>query len=184
MDTPLKWVQLMGRIAVGAIFLVSAIGKLVNWSGTVAFVATKGVPEILLAGATALELLGALSLLAGFKTRWGVVALVIFLVPVSLVFHGFWAYQGMEQQQQLVHFMKNVAIGGGLLIVFAAGPDALSVDSRLARRSRVTSAAPRRSAAPPSARGDAPRASPSCGRAEGARNALLRRRRFATSDRR
>jgi putative oxidoreductase len=135
MDTPLKWVQLVGRIALGAIFLVSAIGKLANWSGTVAFVATKGVSEVLLAGATALELLGAISLLTGFKTRWGLVALVVFLVPVSLVFHNFWAYQGVEQQQQIGHFMKNVSIGGGLLIVFAAGPGALSVDSRVAKTS-------------------------------------------------
>lgn len=130
MDTLSKWVQLAGRIALGAIFLLSAIGKLSNWSGTVGFAASKGVPQALLAGATALELLGALSLFAGFKTRWGVTALVVFLVPVTLVFHNFWAVQGPEQQQQMVHFMKNLAIAGGLLIVFAAGPGAVSVDAR------------------------------------------------------
>jgi len=131
MDTLSKWIQLAGRIALGAIFLLSAIGKLSNWSGTAAIAASGGVPQALLAGATALELLGALSLIAGFKTRWGVIALVVFLVPVTLVFHNFWAVQGAEQQQQqMAHFMKNLAIGGGLLIVFAAGPGALSVDAR------------------------------------------------------
>jgi putative oxidoreductase len=130
MDTLSKWLQLAGRIALGAIFLLSAIGKLSNWSGTVGFAAGKGIPQALLAGATALELLGALSLLAGFKTRWGVIALVVFLVPVTLVFHDFWAVQGAEQQQQMAHFLKNLAIAGGLLILFVAGPGAVSVDAR------------------------------------------------------
>ncbi len=130
MDTLSKWLQLVGRIALGAIFLLSAIGKLSNWSGTVAIAASGGVPQVLLAGATALELLGALSLIAGFKTRWGVIALVVFLVPATLVFHNFWAVQGAEQQQQMAHFMKNLAIGGGLLIVFAVGPGAVSLDAR------------------------------------------------------
>jgi putative oxidoreductase len=130
MDTLSKWLQLAGRIALGAIFLLSAIGKLSNWSGTVGFAAGKGIPQALLAGATALELLGSLSLLAGFKTRWGVIALVVFLVPVTLVFHDFWAVQGAEQQQQMAHFLKNLAIAGGLLILFVAGPGAVSVDAR------------------------------------------------------
>ena len=130
MDTLSKWIQLAGRIALGAVFLLSAIGKLSNWGGTAGFAASKGIPEALLAGATALELLGALSLLAGFKTRWGVIALVVFLVPVTLVFHNFWAVQGPGQQEQIAHFMKNLAIGGGLLIVFATGPGAVSVDAR------------------------------------------------------
>jgi SURF4 family len=72
-------------------------------------------------------------LLAGFKTRWGVVALLVFLVRATLVFHNFWAAQGPELQQQLTQFLKNVAIGGGLFVEFAAGPGALSVDSRLAK---------------------------------------------------
>ncbi len=55
---------LLGRLGLGAIFLVSGLGKLANWSGTVALAAGKGVPEFLLVGAAALELLGALSLLA------------------------------------------------------------------------------------------------------------------------
>jgi len=58
----------------------------------------------------------------------------VFLVPVTLVFHNFWAYQGAEAQLQTIQFLKNVSIGGGLLAIFAAGPGALSVD---ARRSRV-----------------------------------------------
>jgi putative oxidoreductase len=130
MDRKSSAALLAGRLGLGVIFLLSGLGKLASWRGTAAFAATKGVPEILLAGATALEILGALSLIAGWKTRWGIAALVVFLVPVTLVFHGFWAYQGMEAQLQSVQFLKNVAIGGGLLAVLGAGPGAFSVDAR------------------------------------------------------
>jgi len=130
MDVSQKWIRLIGRLALGAIFLFSVVGKLTNWSGMVASAASKGVPEVLLAGATALELFGAVLLLAGFKTRWGAAALVVFLIPVTLVFHGFWAVQGAQHQLQLVQFLKNVAIAGGLLVEFAAGPGAFSLDAR------------------------------------------------------
>jgi putative oxidoreductase len=137
---------LVARLGVGAIFLVSGVGKLAAWSATAAYAGSKGVPAVLLAAATALEILGAISVLSGWKARWGAAALVVFLVPVTLVFHDFWAYQGAEAQLQTVQFLKNVSIGGGLLAIFAAGPGALSVD---ARRSRVDTAhgAPARVAA-------------------------------------
>jgi putative oxidoreductase len=95
------------------------------------------VPTVLLAAATVLEILGAISVLTGWKTRWSTAALVAFLLPVTLVFHDFWAYQGAEAQLQTIQFLKNVSIGGGLLAIFAAGPGALSVD---ARRSRADTA--------------------------------------------
>jgi putative oxidoreductase len=125
---------LVARLGVGAIFLISGVGKLASWSATAAYAGSKGVPTILLAAATVLELLGAISVLTGWKARWGAAALVAFLVPVTLVFHDFWAYQGAEAQLQMIQFLKNVSIGGGLFALVAAGPGALSVD---ARRSRV-----------------------------------------------
>ena len=130
MDVSQKWIRLIGRLALGAIFLLSVSGKLTNWSGTVAHAAAKGVPQVLLAGATALELVGVILLITGFKTRWGVAALVVFLIPVTLVFHDFWAVQGPQHQQQLVEFLKNLAIAGGLLVEFVAGPGAFSLDAR------------------------------------------------------
>jgi putative oxidoreductase len=124
---------LAARLGIGVIFLVSGLGKLAGWSGTVAYVASKGVPQPLLVVATALEILGAASILVGWKTRWGAVALIVFLVPVTLVFHNFWAYQGAEVQAQTVNFLKNVAIAGGLMGILGAGPGALSLDARSAR---------------------------------------------------
>jgi putative oxidoreductase len=129
---------LVARLGIGVIFLVSGLGKLASWSGTVAYAASKGVPEILLLGATALEILGAVSLLAGWKTRSGAIALIVFLVPVTLVFHNFWAYPGAEMQPQLVNFLKNVAIGGGLMAILGVGPGALSVDARRSAKAAVS----------------------------------------------
>lgn len=128
---------LVARLGAGAIFLISGVGKLAAWSATAAFAGSKGVPTVLLAAATAVEILGAISVLAGWKARWGAAALVAFLVPVTLVFHDFWAYQGAEAQLQLVQLLKNVGIGGGLLAIFAAGPGALSVDARRSRAAAV-----------------------------------------------
>jgi putative oxidoreductase len=129
MDVISKWAQVVGRVALGTIFLVSGLGKLAAWGGTAAYAGSKGVPAILLAIATALELLGAVSVVVGYRARWGALALLIFLVPVTLVFHNFWAAPAQQQQMEMVHFLKNLAIGGGLLIVFGSGAGAFSIDS-------------------------------------------------------
>ena len=130
MDATSKWAHAVGRIALGAIFVISGFGKLTAWSGTAAYAASKGVAAPVLAIAMALELLGGLSVVLGFKARWGALALIVFLVPVTLVFHNFWAVPADQQQLQLVNFLKNVAIGGGLLIVYARGAGAFAIDGR------------------------------------------------------
>lgn len=136
MDKKSSAALLAGRIGLSAIFLLSGLGKLAGWHGTVAYAAAKGVSEFPLAAATALEILGALSLATGLKTRWGVLALVTFLVPVTIVFHNFWAYQGPEAQLQTIQFLKNLGIFGGLFAVLGAGPGGFSFDAR-----RVSAAA-------------------------------------------
>ena len=129
MDVISKWAQVVGRVALGTVFLVSGLGKLAAWRGTVAYAGSKGVPEILLVIATALELLGAVSVVVGFRARWGALALLIFLVPVTLVFHNFWAVPAEQQQMEMANFLKNLAIGGGLLIVVGRGAGSFSIDS-------------------------------------------------------
>src|SRR5207302_8762253 len=129
MDAIWKWAQFVGRVALGTIFVVSGLGKLAAWQGTAAYAGSKGVPEILLAIATALELLGAVSVVVGFRARWGALALLIFLVPVTLVFHNFWAVPAEQQQMEMANFLKNLAIGGGLSMVLVKGPGAFSIDS-------------------------------------------------------
>jgi putative oxidoreductase len=130
MDAISKGAQLIGRVALGSIFLISGFGKLAAWSGTAAYAGSKGVSVSLLAIATALELLGAISVVLGFKARWGALALLIFLVPVTLVFHNFWGVPAQQQQLELVNFLKNLSIAGGLLIVLGRGAGAFSIDAR------------------------------------------------------
>jgi putative oxidoreductase len=137
----------VARVGLGAIFLASGLGKLAAWSGTVAYAGSRGVPAILLAGAVALELAGGVSILAGWKTRWGVAALLAFLAPVTVVFHGFWGYQGAEAQLQTIQFLKNLALAGGLLALWAAGPGTLSVDGSTARRASANASTASRAAA-------------------------------------
>jgi putative oxidoreductase len=131
-----RYGTLVGRILLAAIFLMSGFDKFAQHAGTVAYAQAAGLPladvAIYLAGAV--ELLGALSLILGFRARWGALALVLFLVPATLLFHNFWAFSGMDQQLQLGNFMKNLALIGGLLTVFVYGAGPLSLDARGARR--------------------------------------------------
>ena len=125
------YVAPFGRLLLSLIFIASAAGKLNEWEGTAKMMADKGLPAVdaLLSVVIVLELVGGLLVLLGFYTRWGVVALLVFLVPASVVMHNFWAYEGAERMQQMINFMKNISIMGGLLMVFALGPGPVSFDA-------------------------------------------------------
>jgi putative oxidoreductase len=129
---------LSGRVFLSAIFLFSAFGKIADWSKFAHMMDEKGMPfvPVLLAGALTFELLGGLSVLLGFYGRVGAVLLILFLIPTTLIFHNFWAADAAMQQNQMQHFMKNVAIMGGLFVVAALGTDGFSVD-RWMRRTRT-----------------------------------------------
>jgi putative oxidoreductase len=125
-------VSLIGRILIATIFLVSGFFKIAGYSQMVGYAAAKGLPlaGVAIACAAAVELLGGIAILIGFKTRIAAWVLFVYLIPTTLAFHNFWALQGMEQQDNMIHFMKNLAIMGGLLILAANGPGAYSVDER------------------------------------------------------
>ncbi|MBI2895677.1 MAG: DoxX family protein [Deltaproteobacteria bacterium] len=127
---------LIARALLSLIFLVAGIGKILDWDGSAAYMASKGLILIplLLGIAIAFELAGGLCLLAGLKTRQVALALALYLVPVTLVFHAFWTYEGMERQIQMANFLKNLAIAGGLVQVFAYGAGRVSIDDRLKPR--------------------------------------------------
>ena len=85
---------------------------------------------LFLAGAIAFELGGGLSLLLGYRARLGALALFLFLIPVTLVFHNFWTYPPEQQQVQMLFFLHNLTLMGGLLLVMTYGPGPLSLDLR------------------------------------------------------
>jgi len=78
-----------GRILLGLLFVISGFGKITGFAGTAAFMASKGMPmaEVLLVGAIAIELVGGLMVVAGFRARWAAFAIAAFLVPATLIFH-------------------------------------------------------------------------------------------------
>ncbi len=117
----------IGRILLSLVFLGSAATKIADPAGTQAYMAAYGLPmtSALLLGAIATELLGGLALLVGLKTRRVAFVLSGFLLSATLIFH-----TSLGEQQQLLHFLKNVSILGGLLLLVAEGSGPLSLDRR------------------------------------------------------
>jgi len=142
MRTLNRTIPLLARLLLALIFIASGFSKIPGWHDTAALMASKGIPfvPLSLAAAIGVEIGGGVSVLLGFKTRVGAAALVVFLIPTTLIFHNFWALEGMDRQINMIMFMKNLAIIGGLLLlaVFGAGP--LSLDSRDKERERAAGA--------------------------------------------
>lgn len=116
---PTDTLALAGRVLLAAIFVLSGIAKLGDPAGTAAYVASAGLPAPTLAawGAALLETLGGIALIVGFRTRLFALALAGFSVVAAMFFHS-----ALADQNQMIHFMKNFAIAGGLLQLAAFGP--------------------------------------------------------------
>lgn len=121
---------LVGRILLAVIFIISGFGKITGYDGTAAYMAAKHMPmvPVLLPLTILTELGGGLALAAGFKARWVALLLAGFTIVAAIIFHDFWAADAAAKMNQQIHFLKNVAIAGGMLMVFAFGPGRLSVD--------------------------------------------------------
>ena len=117
----------LGRILISAIFILSGVSKLTAVSGTIGYIEAAGLPlaPVAFAIAVAVEVVGGIALIAGFKTRWVAGALALFSVVTAFAFHG-----NLADQNQFIHFFKNIAIAGGLLQLVAFGGGALSLDAR------------------------------------------------------
>ena len=111
----------VGRALLGLLFLISGIFKIGGFAGVAGWMASAGLPfaSVLLALTILVEIGGGLTLITGRNARWGAIVLALFLVPVSLVFHGFWSADAANYQNQFNHFFKNIAILGGMLVVFS-----------------------------------------------------------------
>ena len=123
----MEYIALAARICLCLIFFKAGISHLTGFGGLVKTIASQGLPlaSVLAAGTVVFQLLGALSLLIGYKTKIGSILLIIFLIPASLMFHN-----PIADPSQLNDFLKNIGLIGGLLMVIYAGAGALSVDGR------------------------------------------------------
>jgi putative oxidoreductase len=129
---PQSIAALVGRILLALMFLGAGISKFSNLDGTAGYIGSAGLPvPMLLAIATAaLEVVAAVMLIVGWQARWAALALAAFTVLASVLFHNYWAMPAEQQFTQQLMFMKNLAVSGGLLMVFAFGAGALSLDQR------------------------------------------------------
>ena len=121
------YLPLAGRILMAAIFVMSGIGKIANPAATIGYISAMGLPfpELGLAAAIAIEVVGGLLLVAGFYTRPVALALAAFSIVTGLIFHS-----AIADQNQMIHLMKNFAMAGGLLQIAAFGAGSLSLDAR------------------------------------------------------
>lgn len=121
---------MLGRTLMGALFLVSGLAKIGRFSAVAGFMTSKGLPaaEIMLTATIALEVGCSLALIAGWQVRYVAWALLVFTGVAAVIFHAFWAAEAPAYQNQLNHFLKNIAIMGGLLCLSAAGAGAWSLD--------------------------------------------------------
>jgi len=129
-------ITLSGRILLSVMFLISGVFKVAAYSQIVGYAAAMHLPApgVAIALAAAVELACGLAVLAGFKTRIVAWVLFLYLIPVTFLFHNFWAVQGAEQQTQMVNFLKNAAIMGGLLVLAVNGAGPYSADGALAKK--------------------------------------------------
>lgn len=129
-----RLLPLFARGCLSAIFIYSGIGHCFNFAGIQQAIVSKGLPAalgmVMAIGAIVLLLGGGLSVLLGLKARWGAIALILFLIPTTLLFH-----LDVTQKMEQIQFLKNVGLMGGLLLLAQTGPGRYSFDNRQHRRS-------------------------------------------------
>jgi len=126
MSTP-TYLPALGRLLIALIFVMSGLSKIAAPANTMAYIQSSGAPFVPIAYAIAVvvELGGGLALLLGFQTRLAAAILAVFTLATAVLFHN-----NMADQNQMIHFLKNIAITGGLLQVVAFGAGAFSLDNR------------------------------------------------------
>lgn len=129
MDFIRELTDLVARILMSVIFVISGIGKIGGYAGTQAYMIKMGVPGGLLPLVILLELGGSLAIVLGWKTRWAAFALAGFCILAALFFH-----THFSNQVQAIMFMKNLAMAGGFLTLSLKGAGAWSLDRKSRRR--------------------------------------------------
>lgn len=130
--TTQSWMLLLGRILAGSLFLVAGIRHFMFYAGTVGYFTKLGfpAPEAMVWLSIIIHIVGGILLIVGWKTQltsWVLLALVVIATAMA---HRFWQFDATQYGNQLNHFLKNLAIIGGLLYMITFGPGAMSVDAR------------------------------------------------------
>ena len=122
-----RYLPFIGRLMIGLPFAMSGLSKLGAYSATTGMIGAVGLPfpPLAFAAAVAIELGGGLLLIAGYRVRYVAAALALFSLATAISFHSNFA-----DQNQMIHFLKNVMMAGGLLQIAAFGAGAVSIDNR------------------------------------------------------
>ena len=122
-----RYLPFIGRVLIGFPFAMSGFGKLAAYTATTGMISAAGLPfpPLAFAVAVAVELGGGLLLVAGYRTQYVAAILAVFSLATAVSFHSNFA-----DQNQMIHFLKNVMMAGGLLQIAAFGAGALSIDAR------------------------------------------------------
>ncbi len=122
----------IGRVLLALMFILGGVSKLGGLEGTAGYIASAGLPAPMALAVLSglLELVGGVALAVGFHARWAALALGLFTILVSVLFHNFWALPAEQAFMQQLMFMKNMAVAGGMFIVAALGAGPVSVDAR------------------------------------------------------
>lgn len=118
-----QYAPLLGRLLLSFIFILSGFNKIGEFQGTAGYMAKMGLPmsDVLLVLTILIELGGGLMILLGWRPRLAALVMFLWLIPVTLIFHKFWGIDAAQAQTQMIQFMKNVSIAGGMLLVLAFG---------------------------------------------------------------
>lgn len=122
-----SYLQLAGRIGLAAIFILSGLSKIAATEATAGYIASVGLPapQLALAVAIGVEVLGGIALILGYRTKFVAGVLAIFSVVTAIAFHF-----DLGDQNQFIHFFKNIAMAGGLAQLAAVGAGRISLDAR------------------------------------------------------
>ena len=129
-------VLLAGRVALGAIFVESASRQLMTVGTFAASLASRGVPlpMLLAVVGVAVELVGGILIVSGFRTRVAAPPIILFMIVATVISHRYWELADAARRGQEIHFFKNLSIVGGLLLLFVSGPGRFSIDGLVRRQ--------------------------------------------------
>lgn len=128
-------VPLLARVLLSLIFLMSGISKIFNFGQTASYMGNVGLPmpEILLVATIVIEVVGAVMIVLGWGARWAGLIIFLWLIPTTFLFHAFWDVPPDRMRSEMNSFMKNIAIMGGMLYIWAFGSGPFSLDNRRSR---------------------------------------------------
>ena len=119
-------IEVLGRIFLSAIFLINGVGKIFNYEETIQYMENFNVSGNLIIPAIIVEILFPILLIIGYQTKFSALVLSLFTLILAVIFH-----TDFSNQMQLISFLKNIAIAGGFLIIFARGAGKYSIDHKL-----------------------------------------------------